>query len=185
MSARDARLLQPDLMDADARAAQEAPVAPSPELRESVLRSALGQDALASYARRFALLFDLADVRAREILALAANPEDAPWELTQLVEGARFLHFAGGPRHAAHDCGLVHVMPGVRFLEHEHGGDEWSLVLSGSAEEEDSGAVWLPGDLVHRPSGSRHAFRVTSAEPLVFAVILEAPIRVAAPSGAR
>lgn len=186
MSARDARLLQPDLMDADALVEQAPPAAPSPELRESVLRSALGRGSLASYVRRFAEMFDLGAERAGELLALAARVQDSAWQPAQLTrnrvaEGARLLHFAGGARVAQYDCGLVHVAPGVRFPEHEHLGDEWALVLAGAAEEEGSRDVWLPGDLVQRASGSRHAFRVTSAEPLVFAVILEAPIRVVEP----
>jgi putative transcriptional regulator len=95
------------------------------------------------------------------------------------------LHFEGGARVASADCGVVRIEPGVRFVEHTHEGDEWSLVLAGSAEEEGTGAAWLPGDLVHRAAGSRHAFRVTSAEPLVFAVVLEGAVRPTEDPGAR
>jgi len=179
MSAREARLLQPDLMEADAAA---APVAPSDALRADVLRTALGHGALASFARRFGEIFDLAEPRALELLGLAQRT-DAPWQGVPLQLDAngdrvQLLHFAGGPRVASADCGIVALAPGVRFPLHEHGGDEWSFVLAGAAEEEGSGAAWLPGDLVHRPAGSRHAFRVTSREPLVLAVVLEAPIRM-------
>ncbi|HEU4429392.1 MAG TPA: cupin domain-containing protein [Myxococcota bacterium] len=178
MSAREAKLLQPDLMEADAGA---EPVAPSDELRANVLRSALGHGELASFGRRFAELFDLAEPRALELLGLVQRVGEAPWERIALPgdgERVQLLHFAGGPRVASADCGLVSLAPGVRFPLHEHAGDEWSFVLSGAAEEEGTGASWLPGDLVHRPAGSRHAFRVTSREPLVFAVVLEAPIRM-------
>jgi len=175
MSAREARLFQPDLMDADAE-----PAAPSAELRASVLHSALGHGDLASFARRFAEMFDLAEPRALELLGCVQRAGEAPWQRVPLPEGqhVQLLHFAGGPRVASADCGLVALAPGVRFPLHEHAGDEWSFVLSGAAEEEGTAASWLPGDLVHRPAGSRHAFRVTSGEPLVFAVVLEAPIRM-------
>jgi len=184
MSARDARLLQPDLMDADVA---DAPVAPSDELRDNVLRSVLGHGDLASFAPRFAAMFDLGEPRALELLALVQRSGEAPWQQVALsaTDAVRLLHFAGGPRAATADCGLVELAPGVRFPMHEHGGDEWSFVLSGAAEEEGTGAAWLPGDLVHRPAGSRHAFRVTSSEPLVFAVVLEAPIRMVGHGGAR
>jgi quercetin dioxygenase-like cupin family protein len=178
MSAREAKLLQADLMEADGAA---EPVAPSDELRANVLRTALGQGELASFARRFAEMFDLAQPRALELLGLAQRTGEGAWQdivLPEQGERVQLLHFAGGPRVASADCGLVSLAPGARFPLHEHAGDEWSFVLSGAAEEEGTGASWLPGDLVHRATGSRHAFRVTSREPLVFAVVLEAPIRM-------
>ncbi len=181
MSARDGSLLQADLLF-DAQGAPE-PIAPSEALRASVLSSVAGRGDLASYARRVAEMFDLAEPRALGLLALVARSGEAPWQPaplspTRCAEGARLLHFAGGPRVAEADCGLVSLAAGARFPEHVHGGDEWALVLSGAAEEESTGASWLPGDLVHRAAGSRHAFRTTSREPLVFAVILEGHIRV-------
>ena len=184
MSAREARLLQPDLLDADIA---DVAVTPSDQLRESVLRSALGHGDLASFAPRFAAMFDLGEPRALELLALVSRAGEAPWQSLPLsaTESVRLLHFAGGPRVAAADCGFVSLAPGVRFPMHEHEGDEWVLVLAGAAEEEGSGASWLPGDLVHRTAGSRHAFRVTSREPLAFAVILEAPIRMVGDATAR
>lgn len=183
MSARDGSLLQADVLASD-ELASASPVAPSGELRANVLRSIADPRALAGYARRFAEMFDLAEPRALELLALAPRADESPWEAPPLA-GVRLLHFAGGARLASADCGLVRLDAGVRFPEHEHGGDEWSLVLAGAAEEEGSGAVWLPGDLVHRAAGSRHAFRATSREPLLFAVILDAPIRVVGAPGAR
>jgi quercetin dioxygenase-like cupin family protein len=183
MSARDAHLLEPDLMHADLHADEAAPpVAPSDALRAAVLRSASARDALAGFTRRVAALFDLPESRVAELLGAAQRPDAAPWQPAQLspahvAEGVRLLHFSGGARVAEADCGLVHIAPGVRFVEHTHSGDEWAFVLAGAAEEEGSGAVWLPGDLVHREAGTRHAFRVTSAEPFVFAVVLEGPIR--------
>jgi quercetin dioxygenase-like cupin family protein len=186
MSTRDGSLLHADVLASGDGAAE--PVAPSGELRASVLRSISQPGVLTGYAGRFARMFDLTEERALELLAQAQVPAVAQragaWEATPLA-GVRLQHFAGGARVARADCGFVSFAPGVRFPEHLHEGDEWTLVLAGEAEEESSGARWLPGDLVHRAAGSRHAFRVTSAEPLVFAVILEAPIRVVELAGAR
>lgn len=188
MSTRDGSLLQADLL-IDAEVPAE-PVPPSDGLRARVLGTATGRGALASYARRFAEMFDLPMARAHELLGFAPHAHEAPWEpapltRTRTAEGTRLLHFAGGPRVANADCGLVSVEAGVHFPEHLHEGDEWALVLSGAAEELGSGATWLPGDLVHRPAGSRHAFRATGREPFVFAVILEARIRVVDRDAAR
>ena len=181
MSARDGSQLQADLLMNSEVGVD--PVAPSEDLRLSVLRSVAGRGAFASYARRFAEMFDLADARALELLALAPRSSEAPWEparvtSTRTIDGARLLHFAGGTRVADADCGLVSIEPGVRFPEHVHEGDEWSLVLSGSAVEDGTGATWLPGDLVHRTAGSRHAFCASGHQPFVFAVILEDRIRI-------
>jgi quercetin dioxygenase-like cupin family protein len=186
MSAREAKALQADLL----LNAEIAPVQPSDALRDAVLRSLAAPAALAGFTRRMAEMFDLAEARAAELLGIAQRREDRAWlpaplQITLEPDGTRLVHFAGGARVAHADCGLVSVEPGVRFAEHAHEGDEWSLVLAGAAEEEGSGATWLPGDLVHRAAGSRHAFRVTSDIPFVFAVVLEGPIRPTAGLGAR
>lgn len=188
MSARDAKALQADLLLSPELASE--PVQPSASLRAAVLGSLAAPGALSGLTRRMAQLFDLAEARAGELLAIAQRREDSAWvaaplEITRKRDGTRLVHFDGGPRVTDADCGLVSVEPGVRFTEHTHEGDEWSLVLVGAAEEEGTGATWLPGDLVHRAAGSRHAFRVTSAEPFVFAVVLEGPIRPAEDPGER
>jgi putative transcriptional regulator len=175
-------------VDADAHTEAAAPEAPSRSLRERVLRSARGGSDLGAYARRVGEMFDLPTARAEELLALAPRAQEAPWVSAPLpglgADAARLLHFTGGARVAAHDCGFAHLAPGARFPEHEHLGDEWVLVLAGSAEEEGSGAAWLPGDLVHWPAGSRHAFRATGDAALVFAVVLEVRIRLKPAPGA-
>jgi quercetin dioxygenase-like cupin family protein len=188
MSGRDAKALQADLILSEDIASE--PERPSDALRAAVLRSLAAPEALAGFARRVAEMFDLSEERAAELLGVAQRPDHAAWiaaplEITGTPDGTRLVHFAGGPRVSAADCGLVSVEPGVRFAEHAHEGDEWSLVLAGAAEEEGTGATWLPGDLVHRAAGSRHAFRVTSRERFVFAVVLEGPIRRTAGPNAR
>ena len=145
-------------------------VEPRPALKAALLASA--GSPLAGFTARFAALFDLASERGAELLRVAAGAPST-WEVLPPVPGVELLHFAGGARVASADCGLVRMAPGVRFPQHQHVGAEWTLVLSGEAEEEGTGARWAPGDLVHRPAGTAHAFRVTSAEPLVFGVVLE------------
>jgi putative transcriptional regulator len=178
LSTRDPEeLLEVDLLalDPDAETPQ-----PRPELRATLLASIAGESALAGFGPRLAAFFDLAERRTQELLRAAAGAA-ANWEQMRRVAGVELLHFSGGARVGSADCGLVRIAPGVRFPKHEHQGDEWSLVLSGSAEEEESGAQWRPGDIVHRPAGSVHAFRVTSREPFVFGVVLHDRIELLEP----
>jgi len=177
------RAIEPDLLDAETLS--EDAVEPRAELRAAVLGSISSASRLAGYLDRLATFFDLPHERSDELLREAAGPaEGAAWEAIP-VPNVRLFHLTGGPRVAAADCGLVHLEPGARFPAHRHLGDEWSLVLSGEAEEEETGERWSPGDLVHRPEGSAHAFRVVSREPFVFAVVLHGGIELSEPEPSR
>ena len=166
MSARDDEL-QPDLLG-EALAAE--PVRPHAELRTKVLGSIASGSRFAGFLDRLATFFDLAQERAGELIREASG-DARSWEVMP-VAGVRLFHLSGGPRIAAADCGLVRIEPGARFPRHRHRGDEWSFVLAGEAVEEGTGARWAPGDLVHRPADSAHAFRSVGSEPLLFAVVL-------------
>jgi quercetin dioxygenase-like cupin family protein len=171
VSARDAGsdATFPDLLAGDGLGAE--PVAASRELRAAVLGTIAGASRLSGFGPRLAALFDLARERAGELLREAAGPATSGWEVIPIPD-VKLFHFAGGPRVAGADCGLVRLEPGARFPGHRHAGDEWVLVLAGEAEEEGTGQRWAPGDLVYRAPGSAHAYRVVSREPLVFAVVL-------------
>jgi quercetin dioxygenase-like cupin family protein len=155
----------------------EEPLRPSEELRARILDSLDPRTRLEGFAVRVAAFLDLGLERTREILALAADVTAAPWE-DDRVAGVRLLHFAGGPRVATADCGLVHVAPGVVYPRHLHRGDEWAFVLSGRGEE-DTGRVWEPGDVIRNPAGSSHSFRAISEEPFLFVVVVHEGIRFA------
>lgn len=148
---------------------------PSVELRERVLASVEPTSRLDGFVARFARLFDLPETRAREILA-AAEPTRPGWVATPLP-GVRLFHFQGGARVATADCGLVHVAPGAAIPRHRHRGLEWNLVLWGCADEGE-GAPWLPGDLVLRETDSAHRVHARGDEPLLLAMVLEAPIEL-------
>jgi quercetin dioxygenase-like cupin family protein len=161
--------LHPDLLETDALASD--PLEPTPALRARLLATVSGATPLDGFAERLAGLVDLGAERARELLRATLHVAPPVWE-AERIPGVHLLHFAGGPRHRDADCGLVHLAPGVRFPMHRHGGDEWALVLSGFAEEEESGERWGPGDLCFRPGGSDHAFRALGPAPFLFAVVL-------------
>jgi putative transcriptional regulator len=156
------------------------PVAPSEGLRGAVLASVAARTKLAGFTERLAALFDFGAARAEELLREASGRPGEGWEAIPLP-GVRLFHFAGGPRVAGADCGLVRLEPGARFPQHRHGGDEWVLVLAGEAEEEETGGRWLPGDLLHRGAGSVHAYRAVGSVPFVFAVVLHGGIEIVEP----
>jgi quercetin dioxygenase-like cupin family protein len=156
---------------------EEIAMRPSAALRSRVLASIDPATPLAGFAPRLAAFFDLSSERALELLGVARGGTGATWE-PAFVPGVRLHHLAGGPRVEAADCGLVELAPGTWFPHHVHRGDEWSFILAGSAEEE-GGERWEPGDLVHRPPGTRHAFRSVGPTPLVFAVVLHGGIELA------
>jgi len=159
------------------------PIEPSGQLRDRLLASVTPETRWDGFVSRLSQIFDLAGDRMREILR---SPREA-WDRESFPGIADLLHFDPGPRVAfASDAGLVRLDPGHTFPLHEHTGDEWQLILQGRAEELDSGDIWVPGDLVHRPAGSKHRFRALGDEPFVFAVILHAPIElIEVPEGAR
>ncbi len=169
MTTRGPDDLERDLLALDEIAA-DAPT-PSAGLRAAVLASLRGAPPVAGLAPRLAAFLDLSTERAEGLLRAAGASAEPPW-VDDRVRGLRLLHVEGGPRHAGADCGLVHLLPGVRYPRHRHLGDEWVLVLSGAAEEEASGAQWAPGDLCRRPAGSAHAFRAVGSLPFVFAIVL-------------
>jgi putative transcriptional regulator len=178
MAPRDPKLdaLYPDLVEGDP--ADDAPM-PTPRLRERVLASTNRGTRFEGFVARLAAFLDLGPEAARELLARVEHADEPPWVGgTAAPGGARILHFSGGPRLGAAHCGLVHLVPHTRFPHHRHLGDEWSFVLSGSAEDEGTGRVWAPGDLVHKPPGSSHALRVVGDLPFVFAVVLGAGIQI-------
>lgn len=174
MSARDRDTkLHPDLVELEA---DETLPRPAASLRERVLAGVRGEGALEGFRARLARFFDLAPEAVGTLLREAVEPSGA-WE-TFSVPGVRLFHLTGGSRVAAADCGLVRIEPGAHFPAHRHREDEWSLVLAGEAEEDGTGERWAPGDLLHRPAGSVHAFHVTSDEPFVFAVVLDGEIEI-------
>lgn len=146
------------------------PLPPRQELRGQLLASLDPETRFEGFVERLSVLFDLAAPRVRELLGARRDPYAEEWA-SGLVPGNRLLHFDGGPRVAAADCGLVYLEPGLEFPNHRHLGTEWALSLEGRAQES-GGSIWEPGDLVQRPAGSAHSFRAMGDGPYLFAVVL-------------
>jgi putative transcriptional regulator len=162
-------------MSEESRLLEVLTIEPSTDLRARLLASTDPGSRLAGFGPRLAAFFDLSEGRASEILRDAGHVSE-PWERTPLP-GLHLFHFAGGPRFAGKDCGLVHLAEGTTFPVHVHHGDEWNLLLSGTIEE-DTGERWEAGDVVVRSDGTRHGFRSVGPGPAIFAAILHGRIEI-------
>ena len=147
----------------------QPPVTPPASVADRLMSSVAGSGGYDAYVDRVADLFDLAKSRARDILSHLRNVTDEPW-IPGDLPGIRLLHFDGGDRVAALDCGLVRLDAGVAFPNHRHLADEWALMLEGEIIE-DSGARFLPGDVVFKAAGTSHGFSATADTPAAFAVL--------------
>lgn len=102
------------------------------------------------------------------------------WSLSVQLHAIPWQPFADGvdihPLHTTESgdikVALLRNAPGVAVPEHQHGGYEFILVLSGS--EYDEHGKYDVGDLVINPPGSIHA--VKSDEGNVVLVIWETPV---------
>ena len=153
---------------------------PSDGLRERVLASVEPASRFEGFVPRFARLFDVSEARAREILAVATDTDPRQGWVDTPLPGVRLYHFAGGPRVAAADCGLVRVDAGLPFPNHRHLGREWNFILTGGFDDS-SGESFLPGDLLVRETDTTHAFRAQAGEPLLMAVVLEGGLEIVPP----
>lgn len=152
------------------------PRAPSANARARLL------EAVATPRQRWAPLFaklaNFFDLPEHALLALSerAAKKDA-WEVLSLG-GVELLHLSGGPALAGADAGLVRIAAGLHFPEHRHLGEERTLILEGSVTFDD-GRNQRPGETLTMPAGSVHSFRVTSSEPLIYALVLYDAVEIA------
>lgn len=141
----------------------------SPELRARIVAGAQPQNRFVGYAKRLGELFDLPGERIRGLLRDIDQYPGEPWTRSTMP-GVFALHFDGGPRLTDAECGIVLMTPGAVFPEHGHQGEEWALILQGTAAE-NSGDDLLPGDLGLKRTGERHSFQAAGDQPLIFAVL--------------
>lgn len=155
----------PGLRDALAEVAWALVVVAPPAHLRARLLAAAGDGRLEPFAARLAALFDLALVRAREVLAWVEDPRR--W--LPAVPGVALVHVRGGPAVAGADCGLVRVAPGVDFPWHAHHAEEHTLFVAGVCRDH-AGAIYRPGDELVLAAGSAHAFTSVGDAELVLCV---------------
>jgi quercetin dioxygenase-like cupin family protein len=134
------------------------PVAPPADLRARLLAAADRPSRLTRFADRVADMLDVGTAKARELLARIDDP--SRWE--EQLPGIAFLWVEGGPRVSAAVRGFVRVRAGLEFPDHEHLGDEITLVLQGGFEDPQRKLVFRAGDVDRMPVGTAHGFRALS-----------------------
>lgn len=148
----------------------EQPRLSAGDLRARLMKSLDQETPFQGFVHRLARFFDLGKAEIRKVLNQVNAVPSAPWE-ANAFPGTHLLHFNGGPRVAAADCGLVYVEPGQVFPTHRHLGDEWGLILQG-CKQEIGGHTYEPGDIMYKAPGSVHSYRVAGDEPLIWAAVL-------------
>jgi quercetin dioxygenase-like cupin family protein len=136
-------------------------VAPSAVLRARLLDSAQAARRFDRFASKVAQLLDLGIDRSKALLARLGDA--SVW--TEELPGIRFFWVEGGPAVSAAVRGFVWIEAGREFPEHEHLGDETTLVLQGAFEDPARDRVFRPGDIDRMPPGTSHAFRALPGGP--------------------
>jgi putative transcriptional regulator len=145
------------------------PIPPSARSRERLLTTICQKPVrLLPFLERLATFFDLSMDRLQEILVEIDDPER--WQRGPLP-GMLLFHLEAGPRRAGADAGLVQLSPGFALPPHRHLGDERALVLEGGYRE-DTGRVFLPGDVHRMARGTLHGLRVFDEGPCLLALVL-------------
>jgi putative transcriptional regulator len=146
-----------------------APVRPSAGARERLVAAISASSArFAPFFDRLSHIFDLRVARVEEIMARVTDR--ASWEPGPLP-GLTVMHFEGGPRCAAADVGLVRLAPGFSLPRHRHRSIETAMILEGGYRE-DTGRVYLPGDVHEMAAGTVHGYRVFDDRPCLLALVL-------------
>lgn len=141
-----------------------APVTPSPDVHARLL-SSIGAGPHEQYAAAMARLYDVSVDRSRELLGLIARTSS--WETA--LPGVHLVHFDGGPAYTAADCGFVKLEPGTAFPQHEHLGEEVSLILAGRLRDRTTGRIYGPGDEIVEAQGVDHDVICEGDEACIYA----------------
>jgi quercetin dioxygenase-like cupin family protein len=153
----------------------DVPAMPSRGVKERLLATAsTGPMRYAPMFDRLARLFDLGVEAVVQVLERADI--ESEWEPGPDPNIGVF-HLTGGPSLATADVGLVKMPAGFAWPGHRHRGDERVLVLEG-AYRDSAGSLYRAGDLHEMSAGTEHAFVVLPEKPLVFALVLHAPIEM-------
>ncbi|MCB9732719.1 MAG: cupin domain-containing protein [Deltaproteobacteria bacterium] len=155
-----------------ALAAALPPATPSRATRDRLFET-LGPGPLTRFAGAVARLADLAESRARELLAELAA---AVWEPGPA--GTELLWVEGGPATAGCIRGFVRLPAGATFPEHTHLGEERLLVLEGAVTDGGGGAL-RPGEVATAAPGSTHPTIAVGGEPALYFVVIRGGVDLA------
>jgi len=148
----------------DAAVALIAPVTPSSDVHARLL-SSIGAGPFERYTAQIAQLYDVSVDRSRELLGLMARTSS--WDTA--LPGVHLVHFDGGPACTAADCGFVKLDPGTAFPQHQHMGEEVSLILAGRLRDRTTGRIYAPGDEIVEAQGVDHDVICEGEEACIYA----------------
>jgi anti-sigma factor ChrR (cupin superfamily) len=139
-------------------------IAPSPAVRERVLKSLSTTNRFEMFAAQVADLIDVSIDQARE---LVRRIDDATSWMATHVAGIFSYDLPVGPAAADAVVGFVKLHPGIVFPDHEHMGDEVMLVVQGSCIDSD-GTVMRRGDLIRMSPGTHHDFKAQPGPDFIY-----------------
>lgn len=148
----------------------DAPKPPA-AIRHQIMDSVRSDFPLLGYVRRAAAFLDVTDDAAEALLRRLTSLTPDEWNPTGFQGVSRLPIDAGPARGTDCQCVALRMQAGASFPHHGHTGDEWGLVLEGQLRQHD-GACFGPGDIVHQPSGSTHAFSATPEHDVLQLVVL-------------
>lgn len=140
--------------------ALELPVPPS-ALRARMLADIPRQGRFERFAEATAKMLDIGLDAARALL----DKLDDPTVWSHELPGIAFFWVEGGPAVKQAVRGFLRVDAGLDFPDHEHLGDETTLILQGSCVDAGRGLVFRPGDVDRMPSGTSHVLHVPKDGP--------------------
>jgi hypothetical protein len=135
--------------------------APPAALRARLLADIPKQGRYERFAEAAANILDIGVDAARALLDKIDDPSVWSHELP----GIAFFWVDGGPAVANAVRGFLRVDAGLDFPDHEHLGDEITLVMQGSYVDPGRGQVFRPGDIDRMSSGTSHTFHVPKDGP--------------------
>lgn len=138
------------------------PKRPRSDLRARVLEAAVaGVSRFERFTPQVARMLEVDETQARAILDRIDDP--SVWSAD--LPSTELYWVDGGPRLADYVRGFVRIDAGFHFPEHEHLGDEHTLVLQGSWTDSKTGKVFHPGDEDRMTGTTSHGLRVTPDGP--------------------
>jgi anti-sigma factor ChrR (cupin superfamily) len=155
--------------------AEFTPVEPSPSLRSRILADAEPGARFLDLSARLAGLIDVSDRVAADLLRGIDDPEN--WNRGPLP-GIELYHLDGGPRVENAIVGFVRIEPGRSFPDHEHVGEETTLVLQGSLRDSD-GTVHRRGDQCVKTPGTSHELEALPGPALIYLTIAFDGVQIA------
>ncbi|GLS25391.1 ChrR family anti-sigma-E factor [Marinibactrum halimedae] len=105
------------------------------------------------------------------IAKLVGNPSKLRWKM--LSPSLKVAHLKTGQTRC--EVSLIKIRAGGKVMEHDHGGNEFTVVLNGAFS--DANGVYKEGDFLHKVPGESHSPNATANANCVCLTVSDAPIK--------